>query len=149
MADPLHIQPHPEAERSYYDLREQFRADNVSRIRALLNDYRVNGVKMKLMGTPLALQGGTTPEKRAELLLAALDAPVTQDFGLADVPADIRKQLDDLLGECETFERVTWDDSVAGVVEHDGPAVPIEVEMMTEAEQITYVDHAIEASRRK
>jgi hypothetical protein len=147
--DPLRIEPHSESERSAYELREQYRADNLARIRALLTDYRINGVKMKLMGVPMALEGGNTPEARAKLMLAALDAPVTQNFGLADVPLELRTELLELADECEVFDRVTWADSVAGVVDHDAPATERNPYDMSEPELLAYVDDAIEESKRR
>ncbi len=148
MTDPLRIEPHPESERTYHEQREAFRAQNLQRIRSLLADYRIGNVKMKLMGRPLALDGATTPTLRAQALLAALDAPVTQDFGLDDIPLDLRRELASLAEECEKFEQVTWADGVEGVEDHDAPSTPIAVEKMTEQEQLDYVDLAIEESKR-
>jgi hypothetical protein len=147
MPDPLHLEPHPESERSPYELREQFRAENLDRIRSLLKDYRVNGVNMKMMGQPLAALGGTTPAKRAGLLLAALDESVEQDFNLGSAPLELIHKLGDIAADCEEFEKVTWPDGV-GAVDHDGPPAPIPVEMMTDAEQCAYVDRAIEESKK-
>jgi hypothetical protein len=145
--DPIRIEPHPESEHSYHELREQFRAENLERVRSLLNDYRINGVKMKLMGQPMALEGATTPEARAKLLLSALDSPVTQDFGLEDIPADLCKQLDDLVDKCSLSEQVTWAEGTEGVVDHDAPALPVPVDMLTDDELCKYVDQSIEESK--
>jgi hypothetical protein len=145
MPDPLHITPHPEQERSYAEMRDEYRAQNLQRIRGLLKDYRLNGVKMKLMGRPLDLQG----EARSKALLAALDEPVTQDFGLGDVPMELSVKLEDLAQESVAHDSVTWDDSVEGVVDHDAPEILIPVEKMTDEELLLYVDTAIENSRRK
>jgi hypothetical protein len=142
MSDPLHLSPHPESERSPYELREQFRAQNLARIRSLLKDYRVNGVNMKMMGQPLAALGGTTPEKRAKLMLEALDQPVEQDFNLSAVPPALMEKIGELALECDEFDKVTWPDGV-GAVDHDARALPVPVEMMTEREQVEYVDRAI------
>lgn len=148
MTNPLHLEPHPESERSYAELRSEFRAENLQRIRSLLKDYRVNGVNMKLLGEPLAALGGTTPEKRAKLLLEALDSPVEQDFNLGSVPVEFIQRLGDLVAECDEFEQVTWPDGM-GAVDHDAPPAPIPVEMMTDAEQCEYVDRAIKSSEDK
>ncbi len=147
MTDPLRIEPHPESERTYHEQREAFRAQNLQRIRSLLADYRVGKVSMKMMGRPLAVDGATTPELRAKALLAALDAPVTQDFGLDDIPLDLRRELASLAAECEQFEKVTWADG-SGTVDHDGPRAACPVQYMTEQEQLDYVDRAIEESKR-
>jgi hypothetical protein len=145
--DPLRIEPHPESERSYHEQREQFRAENLKRIQSLLQDYRLNGVRMKIMGTPLALEGATTPELRAKALLKALDEAVVQDFGLAEVPPDIREQLDSLIEECDLFEKMALPEGEG--TDHDAPALPVPVEMLTEEEIIQYVDDSIEESKRE
>lgn len=144
MVDPLHIEHHPEEEHSLHELRSEFRADNLLRIQSELVDYRVGNVQMKMMGAPLAMQGGTTPTTRARLLDHALCEPVTQDFGLGDVPSDLADRVSRLAEESLTHDLVSHPSGV----DHDAPAVACPVEYMTEQEQLDYVDLAIEESRK-
>lgn len=144
MPDPLRIEPHPEEERSLHELRSEFRADNLARIQSQLVDYRVGNVQMKMLGVPLAMQGGTTPATRARLLDRALCEPVTQNFGLGDVPSELADRVSRLAEESLTHDLVSHPSGV----EHDAPAAAIPVEEMTEQEQMDYVDLAVEESRK-
>lgn len=148
------IEPHFNEERSYHELREEFRAQNLQRIRSLLKDYHIvskdgKQVALKMMGEPLALQGGTTPAKRAELLDKALCEPVSQDFGLAEVPDSLWQQVEKLAEESMLSTSVTWEEGTEGTVDHEGPPMEKPIHEMSEPELIAYVDDAIEESKRR
>jgi hypothetical protein len=154
MPDHLHLVPHPHEEKSYYELREQFRAENQARIQRMLRDHEVRRYNEKtgewdiVVKTGFKVMGDTlgfSPEERGAAMLTDLNTrPVDQLFGLDMVPDYLIDKVEELSAETEVFDKV----NIPGGVEHDAPACP-PVETMTEQEICEYVDRAVEDSRGK
>ena len=80
MPDPLNITPHPREEKSYYELREQFRAENQAHIQRMLRDHEVHRYNpetgkwdvvktgFKVMGATFADDSIVTPESRGNAM---------------------------------------------------------------------------------
>jgi hypothetical protein len=134
------ILPHPDERVPLAELRAQFRAANLARIREQLVDYRVNGVRMKMLGEPI----GGSASHRARALDRALCEPVRLDFGLDEVPSDIIARVSKLASEAATHDSVTWDSAVSGVSDLDAP--PCDLAAMTDDELCDYVARAISES---
>lgn len=138
------IQPHPEEQRSYAELREEFRAEHTSNLRAQMSSHHRGWC---VIGDPESSRVHFTASQWARELDKHLCEPVTQDFGLNSVPQAMWEWLEDLASKSLLHDSVTWEDSVEGVVDHDASPCP-PVESMTDYEICEYVDRSIKESKR-
>ena len=76
------ISPHPEQQRTYAELREEFRAENQKRIHSQLMTHPVGWGVL----SDLPARDRYSKEDWRDDMLRRLDAPVSLDFGLSDVP---------------------------------------------------------------
>jgi hypothetical protein len=139
------LQPHPEVERSYAELREEFRATHLADLRSQFADHkyarRWNWIKELGERYP-------SPVDWALEMLKRLDAPVKLDFGLSETPESLGEKLNKQAIAALEHEQVTWDDSVEGVVDHDAAPMP-DHRTLTDDEICDYVEREIERSREK
>jgi hypothetical protein len=140
----LEIIPHPEQQRTYFELREEFRRDNQERIHSQLKSHPVG---WGVLGDSELARDRYSAGDWAKSLLAHLDAPVVQDFGLRDVPFTESVRIEKLAKESLLHDSVTWEDGTEGVVDHDAPPCE-DVTTMTDERLFEYVDRSIEESRR-
>lgn len=146
MPDLLLETPHPDEQRSLAELRAEFRADNLARIRSRFEGYHPVGWQM--IGDSSRARDHYSAEQWAIEMLRRLDAPVTQDFGLQDAPLSVEADLAELADAALLHDSVTWDDSVPGVHDHDAPPCA-DVHTMTDEQLCTYIDSAIEESKHE
>jgi hypothetical protein len=134
------LTPHPDEQRTYAELRSEFRATHLSSLRLEMHSHSHGLMRIGdlLPSDPLA---------RALALDSAMCAPVRQDFGLDFAPAKLGSDLESLAQKSLLHESVTWDDSVSGVTDHDAPPCP-DVTSMTDDDLCDYVDYAIKESDR-
>lgn len=131
--------PHPEEDRSYFDLRAQFREEALNSLRARLRKTAViRDAKGNIIATFSRLDEKHTMDEM-------YDHP--QSFGLESVPANLTERLYDKADESQTFEAMLLPEGEG--YEHDGPAILQPIEDYTENELIAYVDRAIAASKEK
>jgi hypothetical protein len=135
------LTPHPDEQRSYAELRSEFRATHLAALRL---EMHLHSHGLMRIGDLLS----SSPPDRVRALDAALCAPVRQDFGLDAVPARFGSDLESLAQKSLLHESVTWDDSVSGVTDHDAPACA-DVTTMTDYQLCEYVNHAIKESERE
>jgi hypothetical protein len=138
----LEIIPHPEQQRTFFELREEFRTENQKRIHQLLKSHPIG---WGVIGDSEKARDRYTADAWAQEMLARLDTPVQQDFGLGDAPFTLSVRLERLANESMVHEMTTWDDSVEGVVDHDAPACA-DVMAMSDEELCDYVDRSIRES---
>ncbi len=138
------IQPHPEEQRSYAELRAEFRASALANLRAQMKRHPSGYL---YIGEDRIRRDFTAAEW-AQVMLRHLDASVTQDFGLLDAPSKLEAELADLAEKSLLHESVTWDDSVAGVTDHDAPPCS-DVSTMSDDQLCDYVDSAIKESENE
>lgn len=132
---------HPDIERSAFELRAEFRAMRRAEIHSQLQSHPCRwGV---LADGPARDRFDTT--HWAMEMMHRLDSPVTQDFGLIEVPRSLGERLETLAHKAILHDSVTWDDSVEGTVDHDAPPCA-DVTTMTDSELCDYVDRAIQES---
>lgn len=112
---------HPEQERSFHELRAEFRAANLARIRSLLTPLRreVAGKVWCMMTTSDAhpMPSQQVIEAMAQSIADPSRCPVLRTFDLDRVPEVLRHRLHQKAEESLTFDTV----SVPGGVDHDGP----------------------------
>ena|SRR6202140_4142333 len=142
MDDLLHVTPHPDEQRTYAELREEFRAANRERIH---DNLLTHPLGWGVLGDPSKSRVRFTAEEWSLQMLFHLDAPVTQDFGLGDVPAKFIARIEAQVRAALEHDSVTWDDSVPGVVDHDAPPC-CDVGAMSDDELCDYIDTAIKES---
>jgi len=131
--------PHPDEQRSYFELREEFRHENQHRIHDQLFQHPLG---WGVLGDPNYARDRYAPEEWARELDLYLRDSVIQDFGL---PGSDSEQLEKLAKESILFESATWEDGTEGVVDHDAPACK-PIDSMTEQEICDYVAWAIKES---
>jgi hypothetical protein len=124
---------HAVEDRSYFELREEFRRANHERILAMLSEKEIP------VG-PLRYRYKTDSQTH---LMEEMYGP--QDFGLESVPKHLIERLYEKAEEIETFEAMIAPENEGA--DWDGPAAS-PIQGMTETEQIAYVDQAIAASKR-
>jgi hypothetical protein len=134
------LTPHPDEQRTYAELRSEFRAAHLADLRSQMHPHSHG---LWRIGYLLS----TDPELRARALDSAMCAPVRQDLGLDFAPAKLGSELESLAQKSLLHESVTWDDSVSGVTDHDAPPCP-DVASMTDDDLCDYVDYAIKESNR-
>ena len=140
----LELTPHPHEERSLAELRYEFRALNLERIRDSYTGSHPVGWAMS--GDPLYARNRYTAEEWSYLMDLRLCEPVTQSFGLDSAPTSLGEELESLAQKSMLHESVTWDASVEGTVDHDAPACA-DILRMSDDDICAYVHSAIEASR--
>lgn len=143
------IQPHPEIERSYYELREEFRAQALENLRNRFNARHVQGWN-SIVERP-SRQMYTARGWALEMVrrLGECSGGVSSlDFGLARCPNGLGEKIEALAEKADLHETVTWAADVEGVIDHDAPFLS-DLESMTDDEICDYVDRAIERSREK
>jgi hypothetical protein len=138
MGDTTHIIPHPDEERPLHELRSEFRADNLARIRSEFRGQHPLGWNM--IGDPATARDKYTAEEWAAEMDLHLCALVTQDFSLSTVPSSLGVRVEKLAQESITHDLV----SHPGGVEHDAPAC--DLASMTDDQVCAYVDAAIHAT---
>lgn len=133
------LAPHPEEQRSYAELREEFRAAHLIDLRSQMSKHPIG---WGVIGEPGRSRAHYDSESWAREMLRHLDTPVNQTFALDRVPESVWKQMAEQAEKSLLHESVTWSDDVGGVVDHDAaPCAPIE--SMTEEEICNYVEAAI------
>ena|ERR1700685_1915174 len=141
------ITPHPEQQRTYAELRSEFRTENQNRIHSQLMSHPVGwGVlgDSSLAWDRYSHQSiGQEPSEWASEMLSRLDAPVVQDFGLGDVPFTASLAIEKLAQAALLHDSVTWEDG-PGVTDSDAPAC--DLQGMTEDELCDYVERSIQES---
>ena len=140
----LELIPHPDAERTYAELRSEFRADNLHRVRSLYAGHHPVGWAM--IGDPTTARDKYMADDWAYEMLCRLDGHVAQDFGLRNVPFAMAVRVERLAQESLHHSAATWDDG-AGVTDHDAPACA-PVESMSDDDLAGYCDRSIKESER-
>lgn len=138
------IEQHPEQQRTYAELRTEFRTAALERIRDSYTGYHPIGWAMS--GDPIYARDRYTAEEWSCLMDRRLREPVTQSFGLDSAPLSLGEELESLAQKSMLHESVTWDASVEGTVDHDAPACA-DILRMSDDDICAYVESAIEASR--
>lgn len=134
----LEIVPHPDEQRTYAELREEFRSDNLERIRGeFLGKHPVG---WNMVGDPTTARDRYNAVSWCRGMLARLDAPVIQDFGLGSVPGIFSMRLEKQAQAAVAHDSVTWDEGE----DQDSPAC--DLENMTDEEIAEYVDRSIRES---
>lgn len=146
----LEIVPHPEEQRSYAELREEFRADALANLRSKYEGQHPLGWNMvgdhaRDHFSQEYAPGQTSPW--ALEMLRWLDEPVSQDFGLGAVPFTESVKIEEQAQRALLHEQVTWEEGTEGTVDHDAPACA-PVETMSDEELADYVDRSIKESER-
>lgn len=140
MNDELIITPHPYEEKSYYELREQFRAENLARVRSKITEYIIPRGDYEAI-TPFKIM----PDRHTmEAHKVSSDGKVTliETDLFPPLPANLLEQASELAEESLVFDAV----DIPGGVDHDGPACP-KLDSMTDAEICEYVATTIERSQ--
>lgn len=140
MPDTLHIVPHPEEQRTYAELRTEFRADNLERIRSEFAGQHPVGWNM--IGDPTTARDGYSASQWRDEMLKRMDEPVIQDFGLSEVPLSVWIKMADQAVNAEYHDSVTWEEG------EDQDASPCDLSSMSEDEICDYVDREIRESAR-
>jgi hypothetical protein len=91
-----------------------------------------------MIGDPTIARDRYTASEWWKQMLAHLDAPVTQDFGLGSVPPSWSSRLEKQAQAAAAHDSVTWDEGE----DQDAPACA-PVESMTDEELADYVDRSI------
>jgi|ERR1700733_7715324 len=141
----LEIIPHPDEQRTYAELRSEFRAATLAFIRANYAGYHPLGFAM--IGDPTRARDHYSAEEWSFEMLHRLDSPVTQDFGLTEARFTWSTRLEKEAQAALAHDSVTWDDSVAGVADADAPPCA-DVTTMTDDDLCEYVDRSIRESER-
>ena len=137
------ITPHPEEQRSYAELRDEFRQTALVNLRGQFNSHHELGWSM--IGDPARSRARYSPEEWVKEMLLRLDEPVTQEFGLDDIPFTVSVKLEQQAQAAMLHESATWSDEVSGVVDHDAPACDLAA--MSDDQVCDYIADAIERSR--
>jgi len=140
------VTPHPDEERSYAELRSEFRAASLAFLRASYADYR-HQLGWDVIGDPATARAHYSAEQWRDQMLLRMDAPVEQDFGLTEAQHTWSARLEKEAQAALAHEQVTWDDSTAGVVDHDAPPCA-DVTTMSDDDLCDYVDRSIKESER-
>jgi hypothetical protein len=135
------LTPHPDEQRTYAELRSEFRAAHLADLRLEMHPHSHGLMRI---GDLLP----SSPIDRVRALDSAMSAPVRQDFGLDSAPAKLGSDLESLAQKSLLHESVTWDDSVSGVTDHDAPPCP-DVTTMTDDQLCDYVYYSIKESDRE
>lgn len=141
----LEIIPHPDEQRSYAELRSEFRSEALANLRAQFSGTHPLGWNM--IGDSTTARDKYSADDWAYEMLCRLDGHVQQDFGLREVKLTWSARLEKEAQAALLHESATWDDSVSGVTDHDAPACP-PVELMTDDQICDYVNKSIEDSDR-
>jgi len=141
----LEITPHPDEQRSLSELRSEFRSTALYNLQSQYAGHHPVGWNM--VGDPTRSRNHYDAEHWSFELLHHLNAPVTQDFGLAAVPRVIAIRLSAQAAAALEHDSVTWSDNVSGVTDHDAPAC-VDVTSMSDDDLCEYVDTAIRESDR-
>lgn len=137
MSDPLQI--HHEQQRSYSELRTEFREEALNSLRVRLRKTAIiRDSKGDVIGSYSMLDEKHTMEEM-------YDHP--QNFGLESVPSTLTERLYDKADETETFEAISL--PAGEGTDHDAAPLLQPIEMYTDIELINYVDSAIAASKEK
>jgi hypothetical protein len=139
----LEITPHPDEQRSLAELRSEFRSESLANLRSQYAGKHELG--WNIIGDPETSRSHFTPEQWAYEMDRHLLSPVSQDFGLNDVPSATSVKLEKQAQAALSHDEVTWSDDTEGVVEHDAPAC-CEVGQMTDEQLCEYVDRSIKES---
>ena len=138
------VTPHPEEDVSPAILREQFREDHRLNLRSQMSKHPLG---WGVIGDTETARDKFSGEGWAREILRCLDSPVSQDFGLDNVPFTVSIRLEEQAQRSILHESVTWDDETEGVVDHDAPECQ-DVREMTDDELADYVDRSIRESAR-
>ena len=130
-----------EEQRTYAELREEFRAENLVRIHSRLKQHPLGWGVL----SDLPARDKYASEAWAVEMLRHLDQPVILDFGLGSVPFTESLKLEELAQKALLHDSATWEEGTAGVRDLDAPAC--DLDSMTEDEVCDYVNTAIEVSR--
>jgi hypothetical protein len=142
----LEIIPHPDEQRTYAELREEFRAANLQRIRSEFCGQHPLGWNM--IGDPSTARDRYTAEQWAMEMLDRLDDPCRQDFGLTSNHANrLGARLEKQAQAALDHDSVTWPEGTDGTADADAPAC-CDVGAMTDEELCDYIDTAIQGSKR-
>lgn len=139
MTDLLLETPHPDEQRSYAELRKEFR---LTHRQSLIDQMSTHPLGWGIIGDPLRARDRYTAEEWAIELDHHLLTPVIQDFSLDRVPVEMWDRLAKLAHNSLLHESVTWDDEVEGVVDHDAPPCP-PVDTLTDEQLCQYVEDSI------
>lgn len=142
------IQPHPEIRRSYYELRQEFRAQALENLRNRFNAKHIRG--WNAIVERASRQMYTARAWALEMVRRVGEcSPITTlDFGLKRCPPALGQKIEGLAEKADLHESVTWASNVEGVIDHDAPWMP-DPDTMTDDEICDYVESAIEFSREK
>ena len=141
----LEIIPHPDEQRSYAELRAEFRAAALSNIRSQFGGRHPLGWDMA--GNPEYARDRYTASEWCYQMCRHLDEAIEQNFGLDLVPDSLWSKLCKLAKESLHHESATWNDSTEGVIDHDAPACS-DVGAMTDNQISDYVESSIRESER-
>jgi len=139
------ILPHPEQQRSYAELREEFRAEALSNLKKQMTCHHLN---WSVIGDPEKSRAKFTAYDWTLEMLKHLDDPCSQSFNLNSVPDKLWSRLSRYASESLLHESATWDDSVAGVTDHDAPPMPDPFEM-SDDEICDYVEKVVKEGDTK
>lgn len=150
MIDPLQI--HHEEQKSYFEMREQFREEHnrdlKSRLRPLIVKRRNPRTgEWEMVDTGYLTDGSVHVPDFTFSDDGRITYDGTQTFGLDAVPFNLTEKLFAKAEESGTFEAMSLPEGEG--FEHDGPVLLQPIEHYTEVELIQYVDRAIEASKEK
>ena len=139
------IIPHPDEQRTYAELREQFRAAASAHLRDQCAGYHPLGWWM--IGDPSTARDRYDAESWAMEMDRRLLDPVTQDFGLDAVPTSMGAKLQNQAVAAMAHDDVTWPEGTEGTADADAPPCA-DVTTMTDDELAQYVDRSIKESAR-
>jgi hypothetical protein len=137
------LTPHPDEQRNLAELRSEFRAAALSHLRDQYSGHHPLGWMMT--GDPARARDRYYAELWSFEMLHHLDDPVTQDFGLGDVPSSLSSKVERYAKE--SLMEATFPADTAGTYDHDAPAC-CDVGEMTDEELCDYVTASIEESAR-
>lgn len=140
MPDLLDVTPHPDEQRTYAELREEFRAASLAFVRTNYAGHHPIGWQM--IGDYSMARDVFNAEDWCREMLSHLDAPVKQDFGLGNVPLAWSIRLEKQAQAAAAHDSVTWDEGV------DQDAPPCDLAGMTDDDLCDYVDRSIKESAR-
>lgn len=132
------ITPHPEMQRSFQELRQEFREENLKRVRGMISSLAVS-ISGRIHKTRFFTDNRKLSELSQQMIEAMASSisnpsrcPIKQTFGLSEVPRYLSEKLRDKARESETFDSV----SIPGGVDHDGPPL----ESLDEPSILSYME---------
>lgn len=137
------LTPHPDEQRSYSELRSEFRSASLANLRSQYSGHHPLGWLM--IGDSATARDKYTAEQWLYEMDRHLCDPVSQYFGLDIVPASFGVRLERWAQE--SMDEITFPAGTEGTYEHDGPAC-CDLGGMTDEQLCDYVDQAIKESDR-